>query len=70
MKIKSLFGNYSSSEDFQISGFGKFCVKDKRERRGLNPAFDGTLYVYLEICFFDGAKTFLSGVLSEFYENR
>jgi integration host factor subunit alpha len=24
-------------EDVLISGFGKFCVKDKRERRGRNP---------------------------------
>jgi integration host factor subunit alpha len=23
-----------------ISGFGKFCVKEKRERRGRNPATD------------------------------
>ena len=27
-----------SSEDVLISGFGKFCVKDKAERRGRNPA--------------------------------
>lgn len=26
------------SEDVLISGFGKFCVKNKRERRGRNPA--------------------------------
>ena len=26
-----------NSEDVLISGFGKFCVKDKRERRGRNP---------------------------------
>jgi integration host factor subunit alpha len=25
-------------EDVLISGFGKFCVKDKRSRRGRNPA--------------------------------
>jgi integration host factor subunit alpha len=25
-------------EDVLISGFGKFCVKDKKERRGRNPA--------------------------------
>jgi len=28
----------SSGEDVMISGFGKFCVKEKRERRGRNPA--------------------------------
>ena len=28
----------SSGEDVLISGFGKFCVKVKRERRGRNPA--------------------------------
>jgi len=27
-----------SAEDILISGFGKFCVKKKRERRGRNPA--------------------------------
>ena len=28
----------SSGEDVLISGFGKFCVKEKRERKGRNPA--------------------------------
>ena len=28
----------ASGEDVLISGFGKFCVKKKRERRGRNPA--------------------------------
>jgi integration host factor subunit alpha len=27
-----------SGEDVLISGFGKFCVKDKNERKGRNPA--------------------------------
>ncbi|MCJ8501018.1 integration host factor subunit alpha [Desulfatitalea alkaliphila] len=27
-----------NNEDVLISGFGKFCVKNKRERRGRNPA--------------------------------
>ena len=27
-----------SGEDVLISGFGKFCVKEKKERRGRNPA--------------------------------
>ena len=26
-----------SGEDVLISGFGKFCVKEKKERRGRNP---------------------------------
>ena len=26
-----------SGEDVLISGFGKFCVKEKRERKGRNP---------------------------------
>ena len=26
-----------SAEDVLITGFGKFCVKEKRERRGRNP---------------------------------
>lgn len=28
----------ANSEDVLISGFGKFCVKDKNSRRGRNPA--------------------------------
>ncbi|QTA81575.1 DNA-binding protein [Desulfonema limicola] len=27
-----------NGEDVLISGFGKFCVKDKKKRRGRNPA--------------------------------
>ncbi len=40
--IESLFeitkSTLESGEDILISGFGKFCVKDKHERRGRNPA--------------------------------
>ena len=32
--------NLASGEDVLISGFGKFRVKDKRERRGRNPQTD------------------------------
>ena len=28
----------ADNEDVLISGFGKFCVKDKKKRRGRNPA--------------------------------
>ena len=27
-----------SGEDVMISGFGKFCVKEKKERKGRNPS--------------------------------
>jgi integration host factor subunit alpha len=30
--------NLEDGEDIMISGFGKFCVKEKKERRGRNPA--------------------------------
>ena len=30
--------NLDKGEDVLISGFGKFCVKDKKQRRGRNPA--------------------------------
>ena len=33
--IKSTLEN---GEDVLISGFGKFCIKEKKERRGRNPA--------------------------------
>ncbi|MCP3925355.1 MAG: integration host factor subunit alpha [Desulfobacterales bacterium] len=32
--------NISSGEDVLISGFGKFCVNEKQERKGRNPATD------------------------------
>lgn len=32
-----------SGEDVLISRFGKFCVKDKKERRGRNPATGGDM---------------------------
>ena len=28
----------ASGDDVLISGFGKFCIKEKQERRGRNPA--------------------------------
>jgi len=28
---------FASGEDITISGFGKFCVKEKKSRRGRNP---------------------------------
>jgi len=28
----------TAGEDVLVSGFGKFCVREKRERRGRNPA--------------------------------
>ena len=34
-QIKNTLGK---NEDVLISGFGKFCVKKKKERRGRNPA--------------------------------
>jgi len=34
-QIKSTLEN---GEDVLISGFGKFCIKNKKERRGRNPA--------------------------------
>ncbi len=33
----------ASGEDVLVSGFGKFCVKQKRERRGRNPATGGDM---------------------------
>ena len=33
----------ASGDDVLISGFGKFCVKEKAERKGRNPATDEDL---------------------------
>ncbi len=34
-----------SGEDVLISGFGKFCVREKRERRGRNPATGDDMFL-------------------------
>ena len=36
--LEILKSTLASGEDVMISGFGKFCVNGKRERRGRNPA--------------------------------
>ena len=36
--LKLIKSTLASGEDVLISGFGKFCVKEKRERKGRNPA--------------------------------
>jgi integration host factor subunit alpha len=36
--LKLIKNSLESGEDVLISGFGKFCVREKRERRGRNPA--------------------------------
>ena len=36
--LELMKGTLEKGEDVLISGFGKFCVKDKQERRGRNPA--------------------------------
>jgi integration host factor subunit alpha len=35
--LKIIKKTLESGEDVLISGFGKFCVKDKKEQRGRNP---------------------------------
>jgi len=36
--LELIKSNLDKGEDVLISGFGKFCVKEKNERRGRNPA--------------------------------
>ena len=36
--IETIKSTLASGEDVLVSGFGKFCVNDKKERRGRNPA--------------------------------
>ena len=36
--VSTLKDTLTSGEDVLVSGFGKFCVKEKAERRGRNPA--------------------------------
>ncbi|MDJ0829458.1 MAG: integration host factor subunit alpha [Desulfobacterales bacterium] len=36
--LETIKGTLENGEDVLISGFGKFCVKNKAQRRGRNPA--------------------------------
>ena len=36
--LEIIKSSLEQGEDVLISGFGKFCVKDKKQRRGRNPA--------------------------------
>ena len=36
--IEQIRGSLASGDDVLISGFGKFCINSKKERRGRNPA--------------------------------
>jgi len=36
--LEIIKGKLDNGEDVLISGFGKFCIKDKNSRRGRNPA--------------------------------
>ena len=36
--IETIKATLASGDDVLVSGFGKFCVNDKKERRGRNPA--------------------------------
>ena len=41
--LEIIKSSLASGEDVLVSGFGKFSVNDKRERRGRNPATGGDL---------------------------
>ena len=36
--LELIKSSLESGDDVLVSGFGKFCVKDKKERKGRNPA--------------------------------
>ena len=41
--LEIIKNSLESGEDVLISGFGKFCVKEKKERKGRNPATGDTM---------------------------
>jgi len=43
--LEIIKSSLESGEDILISGFGKFCVKNKSRRRGRNPATGEDLYL-------------------------
>jgi len=43
--LESIKGTLESGEDVLISGFGKFRVREKKERRGRNPATGDDMFL-------------------------
>jgi len=43
--LEFIKGTLECGEDVLISGFGKFCVKQKRKRRGRNPATGDDMFL-------------------------
>jgi len=41
--IEVIKDKLSTGEEVLVSGFGKFCVQDKKERMGRNPATDSEM---------------------------
>lgn len=41
--LELIKGSLASGDDVLISGFGKFCVNSKRDRKGRNPATGGDM---------------------------
>jgi integration host factor subunit alpha len=41
--LELIKSSLESGDDVLISGFGKFCVKEKSERKGRNPATGGDM---------------------------
>ena len=41
--IETIKSSLESGDDVLISGFGKFCVNEKNERKGRNPATSGEM---------------------------
>jgi integration host factor subunit alpha len=41
--IETIKSTLASGDDVLVSGFGKFCVNEKKERRGRNPATGDTM---------------------------
>ena len=41
--LELIKSSLASGDDVLVSGFGKFCVKEKNERKGRNPATDEDL---------------------------
>ena len=43
--IETIKSTLASGDDVLVSGFGKFCVNEKKERRGRNPATGDSMMI-------------------------
>ena len=68
--LEIMKGTLENGEDILISGFGKFYVKDKNERRGRNPQTNNAVKIIREKLLMSKAELFKKAGVTNVTINR